>query len=261
MPAACSVEMKPQIMALEPMRPIKRVREGARAESTPIWMPSEPRFAKPHSAYDAMVKPRVESASFEAISAFKFRYAANSFSTSFVARSSGTRRISERGTPVWRRGGVSGRAGGGLELGRRTDEECDGVEDVAQDELQSEVVDPEAAPDPGEQTVDGPDEGQERGHITENLASDDETENSTLGKGVQCVHGCVLGVLATVNDNSPTHHGLLQLWHTDLADGNRRRNTHDRGSDKVLSRDTQAYVSAQDRAGDGRESLNGSARR
>src|SRR6266702_1444860 len=258
MPAACSVEMKPQIMALGPMRAIRWVREGARAESTPIWMPSQPRFANPHSAYDAMVKPRVESASFEAISAFRSRYAANSFSTSLVASSSETRRISDRGTPVCR---SQGGAGGGIESGRRTDEECGEVEDVAQDELQSEVVDPEAAPDPGEQTVDGPDEGQERGHITENLASDDETENSTLGKGVQCVHGCVLGVLATVNDNSPTHHGLLQLWHTDLADGNRRRNTHDRGSDKVLSRDTQAYVSAQDRAGDGRESLNGSARR
>src|SRR6266702_5567763 len=61
MPTACSVEMKPQIMALGPMRAMRRVCEGARADSTPIWMPSEPRFANPHSAYDAMVKPRVES--------------------------------------------------------------------------------------------------------------------------------------------------------------------------------------------------------
>src|SRR6266702_766567 len=246
MPAACSVEMKPQIMALGPMRAIRRVREGARAESTPIWMPSEPRFANPHSAYDAVVKPRVESGSFEAISAFRSRYAANSFSTSFVASSSETRRISDRGTPVC---GASGREVGGIELGRRTDEECDGVEDVAQDELQSEVMDPEAAADPGEQTIDGPDEGQEREHVAENLACDDETEDGTFGKRVQCVHGCVLGVLATVNDDSPTCHGLLQFWHADLAD--RRRNTHDRGSDKVLSWDTQAYVSAQDGASDG----------
>ena len=100
MPAACSVEMKPQIMALGPMRAMRRVREGARAESTPIWMPSEPRFAKPQSAYDAMVNPRVESASFEAISACRSKYAANSFSTSLVASSSETRRISARGTPV-----------------------------------------------------------------------------------------------------------------------------------------------------------------
>ncbi len=148
MPAACSVEMKPQIMALGPMRAMRRVREGARAESTPICMPSEPRFANPHSAYDTMVKPRIESASFEAISAFKSRYAANSFSTSLVASSSETRRISERDTPVWRgrkRQGGPGR-GGADEPMRK----CDGVEDIAQDELQSEVVDPEAAPDPGE---------------------------------------------------------------------------------------------------------------
>src|SRR6266702_2674797 len=248
--------MKPQIMALGPMRAMRRVREGARAESTPIWMPSEPRFANPHSAYDAMVKPRVESASFEAISAFRSRYAANSFSTSFVASSSETRRISDRGTPVCR---SQVGAGGGIELGRRTDEECGGVEDVAQDELQSEVVDPEAAADPGEQTVDSPDEGQEREHVAENLAGDEESENGTFGKGVQCVHGCVLGALATVNDNSPTRHGLLQFWHADLADGGRRGNTHDRGSDKVLSWDAQAYVSAQDGASDGGESLKGSA--
>src|SRR6266702_557226 len=254
MPAACSVEMKPQIMALGPMRAIRQVREDARAESTPIWMPSEPRFANPHSAYDAMVKPRVESASFEAISAFRSRYAANSFSTSLVASSSETRRISDRGTPVWR-----GQGGAGVGVWQISDEKCDGVEDVAQDELQSEVVDPEAATDPGEQTVDGPDEGQEREHVAENLACNDETQDGTLGTGMQCVHGCVLGVLATVNDDSPTRHGLLQFWHADLADGDRRRNTHDRGSDKVRSRDTHAYVSVQDGASDGGESLKGSA--
>ena len=100
MPAACSVEMNPQIMALGLMRAMRRVREGARADSTPICMPSELRFAKPARAYDAIVKPRVESALSEAISAFRSKYAANSFSTNLVARSSETRRISPRGTPV-----------------------------------------------------------------------------------------------------------------------------------------------------------------
>ena len=83
MPAACKVEMKPKIIALGPMRAMRRVRDGASADSTPIWIPSEPRFAKPHSAYDAIVKPRFESASSgEAISASSSMYAANSFSTS-----------------------------------------------------------------------------------------------------------------------------------------------------------------------------------
>jgi hypothetical protein len=101
-PAACSVEIKPQITALGPIRAMRCVWEGARAESTPICIPSDPRFANPQSAYDAMVKPRVESASFDAISACRSRYAANSFSTSLVASSSETRMISARGTPVCR---------------------------------------------------------------------------------------------------------------------------------------------------------------
>ena len=79
MPAACSVlrgavseglwrggregtyEMNPQIMADVAMRAMILARDGASAPSTPIWMPSEPRFAKPARAYDAMVKPRSES--------------------------------------------------------------------------------------------------------------------------------------------------------------------------------------------------------
>jgi hypothetical protein len=99
-PAACNVEMKPEIIALAPIRAMSRVRDGASADSTPICMPSEPRFANPHSAYEAIVNPRFDSGSLEAIKASRSRYAANSFSMSLVARSSETRRISERGTPV-----------------------------------------------------------------------------------------------------------------------------------------------------------------
>lgn len=91
--------MKPQIIALAPIRAIRRVRDGASADNTPTWMPSDPRFANPHSAYEAMVYPRFDSGFCEAIKACRLRYAANSFSISFVARSSETDRISERGTP------------------------------------------------------------------------------------------------------------------------------------------------------------------
>jgi hypothetical protein len=31
---------------------------GAKAPSTPIWIPSEPRFANPQREYDAIVKAR-----------------------------------------------------------------------------------------------------------------------------------------------------------------------------------------------------------
>ena len=40
----------------------------------------------------------------------------------------------------------------------RTDEECERVKYVAQDDLQSQLVDAESAADPGEQTVDSRDE-------------------------------------------------------------------------------------------------------
>jgi hypothetical protein len=58
--------------------------------------------------------------------------------------------ISGWGTPVWKKkwGGCQG--GLWQDEADITKEECDGVEDVAQDELQSELVDV----DPGEQTVD-----------------------------------------------------------------------------------------------------------
>jgi hypothetical protein len=39
-----------------------------------------------------------------------------------------------------------------------TDEESDAVEDVTQDELQSQLVDAKATADPCEQTIDGHDE-------------------------------------------------------------------------------------------------------
>lgn len=46
-------------MALGPMREVER-RKGTRAESKPIWMLRQLRFAKPYSTYDTMVKPRAE---------------------------------------------------------------------------------------------------------------------------------------------------------------------------------------------------------
>ena len=99
-PAACNVERKPQTTALGPIRATRRVWDGARADTTPISMASEVMFANPHSAYDAIVNPRFDSASGEAISCCSWRYATNSFATSFVASSSETCMISERGTPT-----------------------------------------------------------------------------------------------------------------------------------------------------------------
>jgi hypothetical protein len=87
MAAACNVEINPESSALAAIRAMRRARDGARAGSTPILTPSELRFANPHSAYDATVKPRFDRASGEAISAWSSLYAVNSFSISLTARS------------------------------------------------------------------------------------------------------------------------------------------------------------------------------
>ena len=155
--ADCSVDMKPHIRALGAMLEMMRAREGAKAESTPIWKLSELRFAKLHSAYDAMVKPRVESGSLEAMITCRSPYATISFTMILVVNSSETRMISSRGTPIlrWR---VHFRDALRLDAEERTDEECERVKYVTQAKLQSQLVDAEAAADPGEQTVDSRDE-------------------------------------------------------------------------------------------------------
>ena len=52
--------MNPQIIADPASVAIVFACEGARALSTPIWMPNEPRFAKPQSEYEAIVYARGE---------------------------------------------------------------------------------------------------------------------------------------------------------------------------------------------------------
>ena len=53
------------------MRAMTFAWEGASALSTPIWMPSEERFAKPHRQYDAIVNERCESGLSLAMIAFR----------------------------------------------------------------------------------------------------------------------------------------------------------------------------------------------
>lgn len=46
---------------------MRRARDGARADSMPICKPSVLKLAKPHSAYDAIVNPRFDRGSDDAI--------------------------------------------------------------------------------------------------------------------------------------------------------------------------------------------------
>ncbi|KAI9451526.1 hypothetical protein F5148DRAFT_1369887 [Russula earlei] len=54
MPATCNVDKNPQINAPGPIVAMSPVSDGASAHNTPIWNPSEERFPKPHSQYDAI---------------------------------------------------------------------------------------------------------------------------------------------------------------------------------------------------------------
>lgn len=47
--------MKPQIMAEVAIVAMILALEGAKALSTPIWIPNEPKLANPQRAYEAMV--------------------------------------------------------------------------------------------------------------------------------------------------------------------------------------------------------------
>jgi hypothetical protein len=53
-------EMNPQIIADVASLAMVLPCVGARALSTPIWIPSDPRFANPQREYDAIVKARCD---------------------------------------------------------------------------------------------------------------------------------------------------------------------------------------------------------
>jgi hypothetical protein len=106
-------------------------------------------------------------------------------------------------------------------------------------------VDTESTTDPREQSVDHCHERQNRDHIAEDEAYEDEAENRTLGESMQSIHRSVLGIrLATINNNATSRDWLFQFWDPELADRDGRRDTHYRGGDKVLSRDAQAEIYA-----------------
>jgi len=80
-------------------------------------------------------------------------------------------------------------------------QESDGVEDVAQDELNSELGDAESTADPGEEAVDQVDKGEDCEHVGQNLSGDNETEDRTVREGVECVGRLATAVFGTTIDD------------------------------------------------------------
>jgi hypothetical protein len=86
----------------------------------------------------------------------------------------------------------------------------------------------------------------------QNLTSDDETENGTLGEGVDHVGRTVLVVLVTpVHDHTTKGDRNLVLRVAELRDRNRCRNRHDRRSDQITRSRSHLDVDCEDGSGDG----------
>ena len=94
--------------------------------------------------------------------------------------------------------------------------------------------------------------GRRKQRNVQNLTRDHETEESALAEGVQRVRGLVLFV-TTVDGDVPASDGLVHLWHTQLRYGDRRRDGHNGGGDKVLWGHAEADICAKYGTGDGGE--------
>ena len=114
-----------------------------------------------------------------------------------------------------------------LALARYTEEECDGVEDVAEDELQSKVVlaiEVDVASPPSQKTVNHVQERNDTQKRRNDHTGDLKTEPSTVGKCVERVRCLVL--LVVWNHNAAGGQSLLLFGVTKLAESERGGDTH-----------------------------------
>lgn len=133
------------------------------------------------------------------------------------------------------------------------EEEGDGVADVAQDQLDGEVVfavQVDVAAPPGQETVDQAEQGddaEQRGH---DHAGDLETEPGAVGEGVEGVGGLVLvvGHDDFAGGKRFFDFGVAQLAHCD-GGGDR----HHTARDEDLRVHAHADIGHEDGTGDGRE--------
>jgi len=72
---------------------------------------------------------------------------------------------------------------------RNTHEECDGMENVSQEQLEGQLVNAEALSNPCHQTIDGVDEGKDSEYVGQNLTDEDQTKSSSPAERVQRVCG------------------------------------------------------------------------
>ena len=113
------------------------------------------------------------------------------------------------------------------------------------------MVDRETLSDPCEQTVNGGNEGQDGQQVGENETGDDETEDGTLGEGMEGIGGGIRAMFTPINDDAATGDRFLGLGVAHLGNGDRSGDTHDGGGNQVLGGNTKTDVCEQDGTGDG----------
>lgn len=127
----------------------------------------------------------------------------------------------------------------------------EGVEDVAEDEGESKVVDGPEVTDVGQETVDGVQQRDNAEHVAEDERSDADTEPGTVGEGVQGVDSIRLFVDLNV-DRTGSDGGLgLGDDHLGGSDGGGDR--HDGSGDEVGGRNTHLDIGEEDGTGNGGE--------
>lgn len=148
-----------------------------------------------------------------------------------------------------------------------TQEPCDWVEEVAEDELDGQVVwidqvvwwlwrtetgsNVDVLAKPGENAVNHGEHGENNEEGGGNHTSHLKTEPSTHSEGVEGVLWLLLRLVALRDNHAAGGEGLLSFWVAELRDGEGGWNRHDAGRDQSLWVDTHTDVGGEDGTGNG----------
>ena len=121
-------------------------------------------------------------------------------------------------------------------------EESHRVEDVSHNQLERQRMDSEALSNPCQQPINRGHQTQNRQHIRQDAARNNQSKGSALGESVQGVGRWMLVGVATIDDDLTTSNGLFEFGRTDLGDGDGSGDGHDGRGDQVLCRYSKINV-------------------
>lgn len=131
------------------------------------------------------------------------------------------------------------------------------VQNVTADQLNRQRVGPASCDtpeltNPGENTVDGVQGGNDAQHVAEDQAGDAETEPGALGERVErIVRLGSVGRFVVLKDGGLAHgDGLARFGHHRLGERDRGRDGHEGRREQVLGRDAERDIGDKDGTGD-----------